>query len=270
MTRDLRRAAATMVVAIGLISLLYVNPIYQTAGPRTILWLYDLTVVASALAGLGLSFLLWRSFGRGEVLQKIWGSLTLGFLLWTIGEVIWSYDQLLAGNHLPYPSLADVAWIAGYITVAVGLFLRYRSLQMTPSKGWRGVVLWVLVTLATLIVAIVAVPIVATSGPVSLIEETVNVLYPIGDLALAIGALLIALVLIGGALSVPWGLIAAGCFCVAASDLLYASAVWHGTYQVASTGGVNLLTFIVNILYAASYLIMDTGLYMQARLQKVI
>ena len=259
-----------MVVAIGAISLLYVKPIYQMAGPQTILWVYDLTVVASALAGVGLSFLLWRSFSRGEVLKKIWGSLTLGLLLWTIGEVIWSYDQLLAGDHLPYPSLADIAWIAGYIAVAVGLLLRYRSLQMTPSKGWRRAVLWVSVTLATVIVAIVAVPIIATSGPVSFLEGMVNVLYPMGDLAVAIGALLIALMLIGGALSVPWGLVAAGCFCVAVSDLLYAFAVWHGTYQVDPAGGVNLLTFVVNVLYAASYLITDTGLYVQARLQRVI
>jgi len=164
MTRDLRRAAATMVVAIGVISLLYVKPIYQMAGPRTILWVYDLTVVTSALVGAGLSFLLWRSFSRGEVLKKIWRSLTLGLLLWTIAEVIWSYDQLLAGDHLPHPSLADIAWLAGYIAVAVGLLLRYRSLQMTPSKGWRRAVLWILVTPATVIVAIVAMPISATFG----------------------------------------------------------------------------------------------------------
>jgi hypothetical protein len=127
-----------------------------------------------------------------------------------------------------------------------------------------------LAALATVIVAIVAVPIVATGGPVSFLEEAVNILYPIGDLAVAIGALLIALLLIGGAFSVPWGLIATGCFCVAASDLLYASAVWHGTYQVDPAGGINILTFVVNVLYVASYLITDTGLYMQARLQKVI
>jgi hypothetical protein len=135
MTRALHHVAAAMVVAIGAISLLYVNPIYQMAVPRTVLWAYDLTVVTSALAGVGLSFLLWRSFNQGEVPKKIWGRLILGFLLWTIGEAIWSYDQLLAAYHLPYPSLADAAWIARYIAVAIGLFLRYRSLQMRPSKG---------------------------------------------------------------------------------------------------------------------------------------
>ena len=92
MTRDLRRAAATLIAALGVISVLYVKPIYQMAGQQTILWVYDLTVVTSALACVGLSFLLWRSFSRGEVLKKVWGSLTLGLLLWTIGEAIWSYD----------------------------------------------------------------------------------------------------------------------------------------------------------------------------------
>jgi uncharacterized membrane protein len=109
--------------------------------------------------------------------------------------------------------------------MVVGLLLRYRSLQMVPRKVWQRAILWVSMILATAIIARVAVPIIATSEPASVFEGMVNVLYPIADLAIAIGALLIALMMFGGALSVPWGLIAAGCFCVAISDLLYASAV---------------------------------------------
>lgn len=270
MARDLRRVSATVVVAIGLIVLLYIKPVYQLAGPRTILWVYGLAMVASAALGTGLSGLLCRSFSRGEVLKRVWGSLTLGLLLWTIAEVIWSYDEILAGGRLPYSSLADIAWIAGYIPVAFALIARYRSLRMTPGSGWRLALFWVIVTLATLIAVVVTASILATDGPVSFPERMVNALYAIGDLAVAIGALLIAIMLTGGALSVPLGVIAAGCFCVAVSDLLYALAILHGTYQVAPMAGVNLPTFVVNILYIAAYLIIDAGLYLQARLQRVL
>ncbi|MEW6568401.1 MAG: hypothetical protein AB1449_09610 [Chloroflexota bacterium] len=270
MRRDLRRAAVVMAVAAGIISLLFTRPVYRLAGAGTVLWIYDLTVVVAASVGLALSFLLWRSFSRGEVLKRIWGSLTLGLLLWTIGEAIWSYYQLLAGHQLPYPSLADFVWIAGYVPVAFGLLLRCHSLRVIPSKGWRLTLFLVFVTLATLAVAVVAVPIIGNSGSGNLLEKMVNVVYPIGDLAITIGALSIALMLIGGSLSVPWGLIAAGCFCVAVADLLYGFGVWQGTYQVGPPEGVNLMTFVVNLLYAASYVIADIGLYMQARLQRVI
>ena len=51
---------------------------------------------------------------------------------------------------------------------------------------------------------------------------------------------------------------------------MYVFAVSQGTYQVEASGGVNLLTFAVNVLYAALYMIVDAGLYIQVRLQKVI
>ena len=270
MTRDLRRAAAAVAVAIAVIGLLYVGPVYRELGPRTGLWIYDVLVVASAWAGVVLAFRLWRSFTRGEVLRRIWGSLALWLVLWAVGEAIWSYDQLVGGERLPYPSLADAAWIAGYVAVAVGLSLRYRSFHMTAGRGRRYAFFWSFVTLASLVVALVTIPIVRQIDPSRVLEGVVNVLYPIGDLAITIGALWIALLLIGGALSVPWGILAAGLLAAAVSDLMYVFAVSQGTYQVEASGGVNLLTFAVNVLYAASYMIVDAGLYIQGRLQKVI
>jgi hypothetical protein len=268
-TRDMRWATSIALAAIAAIGLLYTNPIYRLAGPQTVLWIYDLAVILFSLAGVGLSFLLWRSFSQGEVLKTIWASLTLGLLLWTLGESMWSVDQLVFGEKLPYPSAADAAWLAGYVPLLVGLVLRYRSLQVQPKTGWRVAVLGAFLVLAALAVVFLILPIINStdSGP---LEQVVNVLYPIGDLTVALVALLIMLALTGGALSMPWGLIAAGYFLVSVSDLLYAFAVGQEIYQVDPAFGVNFLTYVINFLYAVSYVIVALGIYMQARLQRAI
>jgi hypothetical protein len=69
---------------------------------------------------------------------------------------------------------------------------------------------------------------------------------------------------------VPWSLIAAGLLCAAVSDLLYVYSLSQGTYLVDPAGGVNAITFASNVVYAASYLLADAGLFIQARVQRVI
>jgi hypothetical protein len=270
LNRDLRRTAGAVAAVLAVVGLIYLGPIYKAIGPAAVLWIYDVTVVVSAFVGAALALLLWRSFHRGEVLRRIFAFIGGGLLLWAGGETVWSFDQLVAGERLPYPSLADVAWLLGFAAMAAGLILRYRSLQMKPGRGWSFALFWLFAASATLIVILVTVPIVRQSDPAHLAEDVVNALYPIGDLAITIGALMLALLLTGGALSVPWSLIAAGLLCAAVSDLLYVYSLSQGTYLVDPAGGVNAITFASNVVYAASYLLADAGLFIQARVQRVI
>jgi len=265
-----RRAASASLIIVVAVSMLYLNPIYRLVGQTAVLWIYYLTVIFSSFVGMVLSFLLWRSFHRGEVLKKIWGNFALGLLLWTLGSAIWSFGQLLGVKNLLTHPAADIAWILGSIPFAIGLFQRYRSLQMIPRRGWQLGFLSIVVILGMLVLTFVILPIVTESGYDSMFVHAIDILYPVGDLILVFMTLLIALVLIGGALSIPWSLIASGLFVAATSDLLYVYAIWEGMYQVDPISGVNLITFVINILYLSAYLIIDLGLYMQARVQSVL
>jgi len=269
LTTNTRRVASASLIIVVAVSMLYLIPIYRLVGQTAVLWIYNLTVIFSAFVGIVLSFLLWRSFHRGEVLKTIWANFTLGLLLWTLGEAIWSFGQLLDMKNLLTHSAADIAWILGSIPFAIGLFQRYRSLQMIPRRGWRLVILSIVVILGMLVFTFIILPIVIEGGYDSMFVHAIDILYPVGDLTLVFMTLLIALVLIGGALSIPWGLIASGLFLVATSDLLYVYAIWEGIYQVDPISGVNLITFVINTLYVSSYVIIDLGLYMQARVQSV-
>lgn len=264
----LRGAIVVALAAAVALSLLYTPAVYQRLGSHAVLWIYNLTVCLIAWVGVGLSFRLWRSFEPGEVLRTIWASLTLGLLLWTLGEGIWSVDQLIFGEQLPYPSAADGVWLAGYIPMCIGLYLRNRSLQIMPALKWRLALFGMFLALTTLAVALVIQPIVASGG--GGVQHLVNLLYPIGDLVIAFGSLLIMLALVGGALSEAWGLVAAGYFLASVSDLLFAFADWRGIYQVGIDTGVNFISYLVDLLYAMSYIVVTLGLYLLARLQKAI
>lgn len=65
----------------------------------------------------------FRKRGRGGY---FWSSIGLTF--WFAAEVIWVYNRQIVGNDLPYPSVADAAWIIGYGFFALHLYRIMRNL----------------------------------------------------------------------------------------------------------------------------------------------
>ena len=67
--------------------------------------------------------------------------------------------------------------------------------------------------------------------------------------------------LIGGTLFESWGHIATGFLCAAVSYLLYTWTIWQGTYQVAPTANVDILSLVINVLYVMFYVLVAMGLF---------
>jgi hypothetical protein len=261
------RFVALIGIALSLIvAILYIAPVRTALGGSTLLWFYDLSIIILAWLGAALSLMLARRFERGEVLRTIWLMLGVALLLWGLGEAIWAYYELVLQTD-PYPSPADVVWVIGYIPLFAALALRFQSLQATPDRGQVIAIVVIAVAVAGILGVFVFAPILG-DPEVTLVEKVVGVLYPVGDLIVGIGALLIMLVLIGGTLSRPWLFIALGFIVVSAADLLYTYADWQGLYLSGSDK--NLLSALSDVPYYISYIIIDFGLILQARLQKII
>ncbi len=265
---------AILGLLIILVNVLFnINAIYFLVGPMTVTWVYDLSLVVSAFAGALLSFLLWRSFGQGEVLKTIWGAMALGLFLWGLGEATTAVYDLILQEEIPYPSVADIPWVLGYIPLFIALYLRYRSLRTTPTRTQTLTTLAVFLVLAILAVIFVIGPIVLDTeyyGVEDRLEQFLDALYPLGDLAIVLGAMLTVLVLFGGDLSWPWLVIGVGFLVVSFADLLYSYGTWTELYLTDPAEGTNLLSFFMDVLYLASYVIIAYGLMMQSRLQKAI
>jgi hypothetical protein len=265
-----RRSRPTALVALGiivLITIIYIKPVYEAIGGQTILWFYDLSIIVMAGFSAVMSLLLARSYGKGEVLRTIWLLLGLGLALWTIGEALWAYNELIVQADELFPGPADYVWTVGYIPLFAALYLRYRSLATVPERN-RLVVLIVIFAILLAVASYFVLYPILTDPEMSVFEIFISVLYPVGDLAIALGAGLIFLVLTGGALSRPWMMIAAGFLFLSAADLIFTYAEWQELY--AGGEGTNLISALVDVPYYTGYVIIAFGVYLQARLQKIL
>lgn len=58
-------------------------------------------------------YLISRSWGLNSVIGKAIFALSLGLLLWSIGEFIWAYYFIRNIENVPYPSWADLGYATG-------------------------------------------------------------------------------------------------------------------------------------------------------------
>jgi hypothetical protein len=266
--RLLRRLAVVGIGIILIISVLYISPISKAIGSESVTTIYDLlTVLLTALAVV-LMVMMWRTFERGEPLWIVWGILAVGMLLWTLGEALWGYYEVILKDELPYPSVADVAWVVGYIPLFIGFFLRFRTLRTMPSLDE-------LVTGGGFFLVILIVGVAYVIGPIatenygSRTEQFLNILYPVGDLALAFAVMLSVIVLAGGALSYPWMMLAVGFLITSLGDLMYSYGTWND-YYITGNHGTNLVTFLADVPYLAAYVVIAFAMVVQVRQRRVM
>jgi hypothetical protein len=244
------------VVIIGIIAI-HIPALYDRVGEPAVTAIYNLGSVLLAAMGTVLSILLAYSYKPREVLRRIWLLLGAGLLLWTIGEIVYA-RYVLVLHQDPWPSEADIFYIAGYLPLFIGLILRFRSLGTIPERERVLPIVLIFVVLVALVGYFIFYPIVIDTE-LSSSERMISVLYPLGDLLLALGAVMILLVLTGGTLSRPWIYIVAG-FCInALSDLGYTYFEWQ-----------EMSTTVADVIYIISYVVIVFGIYLQARLQKIL
>lgn len=257
--------AGVLMVFVVLLHLPAVRTLIGGDVPAT--WIYDIGNVVLAWGGAGISFMLAGSFSKGEVLRRIWLLLGIGLLLWGGGEFTFALYELVLLQD-PYPSAADVMYILGFIPLLAGMYLRLQSLQTTPERYYLITAIVIFLILVGIAWVLVFQPIISDTE-ITPLERTVGILYPVGDLFIALGVITIVLVLTGGQLSRSWLVIAAGFLINAFADLFYTYADWQGLMSAADEP-MNTVAAIANISYFISYVVIDLGLVLQAKLQKII
>ena len=168
----------------------------------------------------------WRmSKGRFPV---IWLYFTAGLLLWFIGEAVWAGYTLILGEELPYPSVADVFWIAGYIPFFIALYLYVKLFGNTLNKKTIAISMVVTATLTILAVAALLIP--ALHAEEDLARLVMNFAYPLLDLSLFSVAHIGVLIFLKGKLGRPWLLINAAIAANTFADILFIYTTAQGTY----------------------------------------
>ena len=188
--------------------------------------LYDATLVLAAVCCA-----VRRSSSKVE--RRAWLLLSAGVFAWALGDVY--YEVVLAKlpeDEVPFPSPADLGYLAFYPPVFVGLALLVRSQVVRFTRSF-----WIDGFLAGLTVAAIGAALVfdrvleSTGGDKAAVAT--NLAYPLGDLIL-IGLVVGFLALGGRRVSASWLLISVALGVFAIADSAYLVQVANGNYVYGS------------------------------------
>jgi diguanylate cyclase (GGDEF)-like protein len=209
---------AVLVGGLVVLALHYLRHVSE-GGPRLYeTWFYEGLEILGALGCLARA-----AFVRPE--RSAWFFIGAALLATTCGDIL--YDFWYAGGP-PFPSAADVAYLAFYPLIYVGivLLLRRRVSTFNASIWLDGLAA---ATAAGALVSAVLVEVVVNSTQGSPLVVVTNIAYPIGDV------LLLALIVFVFSVTRwqpgrAWSLIAAGLLLNAIGDAVYLYQVAVGSY----------------------------------------
>ncbi|MFL5846219.1 MAG: HD domain-containing phosphohydrolase [Solirubrobacteraceae bacterium] len=189
-------------------------------------WLFQ-DVVYNAVELLAAALILERArAGRQDRLA--WAILGVGVLLWTIGDLCWSF---VLSDTTGTPSIADAFYIAFYPCAVVTVVLLAR--RHVSVRGWAmrldGII--AALGLAALAATLLLGPALGVDAPFA--EQATLLSYPVGDLLL-IGVVGAMSVTGGRRTGVPWMVIGGAIAVTAMADSVYLMQATDGTYVEGS------------------------------------
>lgn len=255
-----RRFVMAVILMAALLAAIIVSEIWTANTPIPVA--SDMAAVLCAGIAAILYVWAWSKMASQDVAKRVWGLLALGIVLWTLAEAMWAFYEMVLQLEIPYPSVADLFWLAGYVPFYLALFLRYRSLQAVASPRQRWIV-WLFVVLYTgLLTAYVILPVLEEFDASRLAEGLTNIAYPLADWGLCVLTLVIIFSLERGRFATVWRLFGAGMLLVATADLVYFYASWNGLYY--PEGHVNFVSGLLDLLFNASYLMLGLAVFAYA------
>ena len=248
MTRITTNRTATVALCVTTVPVLLLA-VYFAVGPDEGFlrdfankWLYNAVILAA-----GLICVARAAWGDGERLA--WLLFGVAVLLWCIGDTYYVF-VLMDLESPPYPSFADVFWLAVYPPsyVALVLLLRARLAGFRASLWLDGLI--GALAAAALGTAVVFDAVLDATGGANPMAVATNLAYPLADLLL-IGLVVGGLALTGWRAERAWGMIAAGLVVFSASDSLYLYQTAVGSYVAGTLTDLGWLAGLVLIAWAA-------------------
>lgn len=188
-------------------------------------WQAMVYVLAPATTVAG-GLLAVKEYGLRSLQGKILLTITVGIFAWFIGEILWTYYELIVKID-PYPSLADWFYLVGYIPLCVGLLWELKFLRHKVHKRLPYTLRLLLTMLAVLFSGIALYFGVwqAIKPAYALLENVVAISYGVADIVLVLMGLVVVIVTIemrGGKFVGPWWWFLFGLSCTFVADIGFA------------------------------------------------
>jgi diguanylate cyclase len=193
-------------------------------------------LLAAILASAGCAIASVRSEGKR---RRAWLWLSVGTGSWAAGQAVWSYYEVVAGQDVPFPSLADVGFLAFPLVGGVGLLIWSGAQGHEALARGRDLMDGAIIAVSLLVLSWVTVmaPIVEASGGFGF-SLVLSLAYPLGDVIL--GTLVLILLFRSQSQRLTLTQLALGLGGFALADSLFLYLTSSGTYSSAdliSSGG---------------------------------
>ncbi len=223
MTPD-RRAVAAAASAVAASAVFLAWLLTGFGGPATVKAVDNLGLAAAAaLAAAACAVAARRERAR---VRAGWALLGAACASWTLGEAVWAWYELVAGREVPFPSVADFAFLGAVPLIGAAMLAFARG---DGPRVWRARALLDGGIIATALLyaswALVLGPVFrARAG--GTFEQVISLLYPVGDVVVATAVFLV----LGRRGRVPLGRLGAALLCITAADSAFAYFVQTGAY----------------------------------------
>jgi hypothetical protein len=247
-------------IVAGLLVLVYVVAnLFVIGGDGFIITLNNLIAPFLAIITTVFAFFLFLQLRTNLRSRILWGGLFAGWALWAIAETIWMVFGFL-GKDVPYPSIADLFWLVGYIPLGIGLYSRLREMPLKLS-GLQKLALWGS-SLATIFIALafVILPVFKQYDASNPMASIISIIYPLADLVLLVSVLRLMFVYQTGDYGLGWDMLITGFVLMTIADLVFAYATPLGLYYPDQKA--NLISTLGNsVPYNLSYLVWIFGIF---------
>jgi len=118
-------------------------------------------------------------------MRRGWMLMGGSSVAWGLGMVVWSSYESLGGRDVPFPSLADVGYLAT-VPLAVAALLIFPTAPQRLAAQFRTVVDGLVIGASLLIVSwILALGPVVRGGGSGVVADVIGIAYPLGDVIMA-------------------------------------------------------------------------------------
>jgi diguanylate cyclase len=147
-------------------------------------WISDSgQLIAAALASLGCAVAARRTHGHRRL---AWAWLSVGTGSWAAGQAVWSYYEVLRGQEVPFPSLADLGFLGFPLAAAIGLVYWLGTQGDQIAARGRDLLDGCIIAGSLLVLSwVTSLGSVVSGGGSDWFSLVLSLAYPIGDLILA-------------------------------------------------------------------------------------
>ena len=171
-----------------------------------------------------------------------WVLVALALATFIAGDV--TYDVLTKWLHKPnpFPSVADIFYLATYPLLGAGLFSMVRARRREPDAG--ALLDALTVTLSALLLSWIYLiqPYVHAHG-MTLIAKAISIAYPLGDILIL--CVLVRLLSAGGLRNVSFAFMSAGAIGLLVADVVYGWIQLNGNWAVGGPTDLGWVAFYV-------------------------